>query len=597
MKILAKLLPLILSGGVITASNADVPHTFSDGGSAVASEVNENFSYLEERINSLDSLQSGDRQEISVDCSADTTALAKYLHWDSDDFGKYEYTTFLLTGTCDGPIYIYGDGVRLQSADDNSPATLRLPAGVNLEDGEFVVMADGAQDARLIDLVIDVSAYTSSTYEDEYVTGVLARTSLVRIVNSDIIGGIQGVNAFRNAIVRFEGENSVTDFFKVGVSAGVSSHIEARGFIMVEADDTISNNWVSAINIDNASSARINSGSYINFPNHPENGEIVNVGRNSVLQFSDGGTDNNIVEGSVWVGDGGFMHLDDNTTINGNVYGRGGAVVDMRDNALINGEASFQLNSVLDMESGSEVNGSVEMRRNSSLRLDDAKIYGDLNVRSGSSATLFGGGIDGVVKVRRSSLIHLESAEINGDIYLRSGSSVAMYDSNVSGEVELESGSSLDADENSYIGADLDIFLGSSADIGDSTIGGEIDMFSHASLNMKNSQSGFINANSSTLNVTGGSVFAGGNFYEGTFVHIGNSSTTADILSYSNTSSIFIHTETNDENGFVIVDTEMNFLDGNTLYMCQNEFYLEGFNSSSDVAQSLYGGYVINACP
>ena len=104
MKILAKFLPLILSGGFIAVSNADVPHTFTDGGSAVASEVNENFSYLEERIDSLDSSQRGDRQEISVDCSADTRALAKYLYWDGDDFGKYEYTTFLLTGTCDGPI-------------------------------------------------------------------------------------------------------------------------------------------------------------------------------------------------------------------------------------------------------------------------------------------------------------------------------------------------------------------------------------------------------------------------------------------------------------------------------------------------------------
>ena len=585
MKILAKLLPLILSGGVITASNADVPYSFVNNSEANATQVNENFSYLERRINSLDSLQSGDRQEISVDCSADTTALAKYLHWDYDDFGKYEYTTFLLAGTCDGPLYIYGDGVRLQSADENSPATLRLPAGVNLEDSEFAVMVDGAQHVRLIDLIIDVSAYTSSAYEDDHVTGVLARTSLVRIVNSDIIGGIRGVDAFRNAIVRFEEENSVTDFFKVGISAGVSSHIEVRDFITVEANDITSENWVSALSIYDVSSARIGNGSYINFPNpHQDDGsEIINVGRNSSLEFnslSDNSNVTNVVDGDIWVGDGGFLQMNNGTTVNGSVYGRGGAVVDMSDSATINGEASFQLNSVLDMGPGSEVNGSVEMRRSSSLRLDNAEINGDLRVRSGSSATLFEGGIDGGVTVRRSSMIDLEDVVVSGDIDLSSGSSATIFETNVSGEVDLDSASVFNAYDNSYVEGDLGLFLSSTANIGDSVIGGRVEMFGHTSLNMDSAQSGFINANSSALNITNGSIFAGADFFEGTFVHIGNSKTTNDIQIFSGTSSLYT---------YVDEDSENNTLDGNTLYLCaSDETYI-------DAGEDL-GGTILQGC-
>ena len=582
MKILAKLLPLILSGGVITAISADVPYIFTDGTKASAPEVNANFKHLEERINTLN----GDRQEISVDCSTeDPTALAKYLHWDYDDFGKYEYTTFLLTGTCDGPLYIYGDGVRLQSADESSPATLQLPVDADLRNDAYVVMVDGAQQVYLEDLTIDMSLYTSSTYEDYYVTGVLARTSFVRIVNSNITGGIQGVSAFRNAIVRFEGENSVTDFFKVGISAGMSSHIGVRGFITIEANDIISENWVSALNIYDVSSARIRKGSYINFPTTPQDGgsEIIDVGRNSTLEFdslSDDSGVTNVVYGDIWVGDGGFLQMNNRTTINGSVYGRGGAVVDMRDNALINGEVSFQLNSVLDMEPGSEVNGSVEMRRSSSLRLDNAEINGDLRVRSGSSATLFEGGIDGGVTVRRSSMIDLQDVVVSGDIDLSSGSSATIFETNVSGEVDLDSASVFNVYDNSYVEGDLGLFLSSTADIVDSVIGGRVEMFGHTSLSMDSSQSGFIDATSSALNITDGSIFAGADFFEGTFVHIGNSTTTSDIEIFSGTSSLYTYVDEGLEN---------NTLNGNTLYLCaSDETYI-------DAGEDL-GGTILQEC-
>ena len=404
MKILAKLLPLVLSGGVITASNADVPHSFVNGSEANATQVNENFSYLgermdalEERIDTLDALLNGNEQNVSVDCSTDSTALAEYLHWDSDNFGKHEYTRFLLTGTCDGPLYIYGDGVRLQSADSNNPATLQLPAGVDVaNDGEFVVMIDGAQRVRLVDLIIDVSLYASSEYEDNHVSGVLARTSFVRIVNSEVIGGIHGVNAFRNAVIRFEDENSITNFYRNGISAGVSSHIDVRDFVTVVANDVISDGGVAAIDVYDVSSVRIRNGSHIEFPVPPDydyGSEIINVGKNSSLSFnalSDNSNVNNTVVGDMWIGDGGFLQMNNGTVIDGSIYARGGAVVDMKDDVLINGEVRFQLNSVLDIEPGGKINGDVRIRRNSSLLMEgNTTIDGDLYLRLNSSAVMF----------------------------------------------------------------------------------------------------------------------------------------------------------------------------------------------------------------
>ena len=557
MKILAKLLPLVLSGGIITVGNADVPHTFTDGGSAVASEVNENFSYLEERINSLDSSQSGDRQEISADCSADTRALAKYLYWDGEDFGKYEYTTFLLTGICDGPIYIYGDGVRLQSADEGSKATLQLPD--NLEDPErYLVRIEGADDVRLRNLVIDASSYSHSDYEGDNIATVSVRRSFVEIEDTKIDGGITAVDVTADSRVIFEGENSLENFHQMGLNIWSDASVESNGFISIIGKNSVnmSGNWFAAVSVSSSSLLSLNAGSDIEIPNTSDSSfNIIYLNKNSSLEFNNySGDAIHTVQGDVSISDVGVLQMGGGTTVNGMVYNASGSVMDMSNSALVNGGVFVQLNSVLDVSTGSKVNGFVNVSDGSSLNLNDASITGDLGLGNSSNAVL-------------------SNANVNGSVGLNYNSSMYTHgDANVTN-----------------INGDLNLYVDSTVALHNSVVSGNILLYKHSNLALENSHVEFITANSSTFMANNGSTFGGGNFHALTDLSIYNSQTAGYILSSGNTAVVYIDTDEGDR-------TDYNALDGNTLYMCDNPNYLEGFNSGDNSTQYAYGGYITNSC-
>ena len=562
MKISAKILPLVLSGGFIMASNADVPHSFVNGSEANATQVNENFSYLEERINSLDSSQSGDRQEISADCSADTRALAKYLYWDGEDFGKYEYTTFLLSGTCDGPIYIYGDGVRLQSADEGSKATLQLPD--NLEDPErYLVRIEGADDVRLRNLVIDASSYSDSNYEGDNIATVSVRRSFVEIEDAKIDGGITAVDVIKDSRVVFEGENSIENFHQMGLNIWSDASVESNGFISIIGKNSVnmSSNWFAAVSVSSSSLLSLNAGSDIEIPNTSDSSfNIIYLSRNSSLEFNNySGDAIHTVQGDVSISDVGVLQMGSGTTINGTVYNSSASVIDMSNGSFINGGIFVQVDSVLDVWGGSKINGFVNVSGGSSINLNDAAIAGSLYLGNSSNASVDSSEINGTVEINYNSSMYTQgnahTTNVNGDLNLYVDSTTALHNSSVSGNILIHTNSSL-ALESSHVG--------------------------------------FINANGSSLRANNGSTFGGGNFHALTDLSIYNSQTTDYILSSGNTAVVYIYTD--DGAGNFIVRTDYNALNGNTLYMCDNPNSLEGYSSSTGGLQSAYGGYIINSC-
>ncbi len=103
----------LLSG---TAHSA-VPHVFSAGGLAKASEVNDNFDNLDARIESILEIgRHGHLTEVNADCDADAGALKAALA----DLPIAGNAVIHFSGACEGPITLARDNTRLQGSDGSS---------------------------------------------------------------------------------------------------------------------------------------------------------------------------------------------------------------------------------------------------------------------------------------------------------------------------------------------------------------------------------------------------------------------------------------------------------------------------------------------
>jgi hypothetical protein len=101
LKKLATRLALVTAVAALpNISSAAVPHTFAAGDPIRASEVNDNNNNLDQRLSRI---ESSTTQTVAVDCSGDANALKNIT--------LMKYTTYVLTGMCNGPIEIL-DGNR-----------------------------------------------------------------------------------------------------------------------------------------------------------------------------------------------------------------------------------------------------------------------------------------------------------------------------------------------------------------------------------------------------------------------------------------------------------------------------------------------------
>ncbi len=311
---------LSASGGVL-ASPLAVTNTFQANTPATAASVNQNFTDVENAVNDndtrintntgdiadnfnlindnaadIDSLESGirpgDRTFINVDCDANPDVLQQPPY--TDNF--YPYTTFIITGDCNGPFYLESDGIRIVGAEPNRGASIVLPASAPVP-GDGAVFADGAHDVRLENLTVDASAWgTFAVAGGTDAAGIYLRNAFMRVKNVDIIGGLYGANPFRNSILRFEGTVNITEFVNAGLSVGDHSQFNSRGQVNISTTRTDGTNYIIGVETYRQGIVDFRAGVNVTMPAADFDNNIfpmaITNGSQSTLQIRNSGSNN-----------------------------------------------------------------------------------------------------------------------------------------------------------------------------------------------------------------------------------------------------------------------------------------------------------------
>lgn len=173
---------LIIAGSTLPiAALSEPPHTFSNNSVANAEHVNENFTDLDTRLESLEAsvfadgvsqdLRSQGWPKVNIDCSSNPSALAN--EW--QQITTYERVLLRITGSCNEPaggMLFWGQKVALtgNSRDDNSGLGTCNTRGTILDDGDGSLSLFLSNNASLhiecIQLGVDEPA-TISTYHSD----------------------------------------------------------------------------------------------------------------------------------------------------------------------------------------------------------------------------------------------------------------------------------------------------------------------------------------------------------------------------------------------------------------------------------------------
>jgi hypothetical protein len=408
----------------ICIGSAQALTTFTAGTPAKAAEVNDNFLELLDRINDLEVVNSG--ETLNIDCSADSTALATAI---SDALSG---TTFIITGTCAGPIFV-----------DRAGLTFRAnTAGV---DGISATGSDAlsirAHTTQLEDLKITTSAgYIGvlvfnggiATIKNLHVTGaewavIVARGGAAKIsdtTNIDVMNAVSGgslrieggnggfkIGAFRNGTIEIRDTAAGSTF--TGIQAADGGVVRARG---------IGTN----ITVDGKVDVYRTSSAYFEGP----------------LTVNYGGSDEGLValeNSSVRLRGG---------TVNALTLAAGSSVIHAYNTAFVDptddtkgGYIYVDLASSLVMQAGSTV-GAIEADSNSSVVMENATLSGivspwdagfrfALEIGSGAQVEVENSTINDFVNVQAGSVFELEDSTLNGDLQIYQNATVALENSTV----------------------------------------------------------------------------------------------------------------------------------------------------------------------
>ena len=161
-----------------------VPNTFMAGDPIDADEMNTNFTDLEQRMAAI---EDGDNQIVPVDCTADPNAFL-----DPNPVPITDNTTYVLSGMCNGPIWISRKRNVIIEGDSAGVAKddgVILPGG--LTDNPFAAVGIWESNAELRNLTIDASAYVTNAYpfNDTIAAVAVGQHAMARIYDVDIDGG------------------------------------------------------------------------------------------------------------------------------------------------------------------------------------------------------------------------------------------------------------------------------------------------------------------------------------------------------------------------------------------------------------------------
>lgn len=351
MKTLAK---TTLIAGLICTSHSVHPgpisQDFSPGERLTANRMNGIWSAVNDndaRITAIESMLGNQQnQEIDVDCNLDADALMNLTIQDE--------TTYLLTGTCNGPVSIYRKkNVVLKGASsDKTQDVVQLPAGI--VSNPFAAIGIYESTVELRDITADSGNYVTGSgnpWGSGVSTVAVGQNASARIYNTDIKGGDWGLDVFRNGYVKTYETVTITGFNENGISAYYNSHVEVANDIIVTG----------------------RAGTTVDYPT------ATAAGYSSVLDIKGGGTIASPTGGAsqysipVVIGayNAGAVRVRSPITLNGGVE-IGGASLLRMDAGTLNGNIDSYDSSHVRLQNINHSGGYVWAGRNSTIRIGGA---------------------------------------------------------------------------------------------------------------------------------------------------------------------------------------------------------------------------------
>jgi hypothetical protein len=321
--------------GLSANLQAEVLHNFTAGEPAVAAHMNDNFNDLDDRIIDLGvtvaDQSNGINQEVALDCEEDANAFF--------DTPINSHTTYILTGMCNGPIWISGRSKVTIMGDESGINGVILQGGLT----EHPYTAIGAWRSKRIsleNLTVDSSNYVSKNYSfgDNVGTITAGEQSQVAVTNVHSIGGDYAVEAYSQSLLRINEGVSITGFNRAGLAASSGSVIRVHKEITVSGVvGTSTDDW---------------------------GGQAISAGGNSFVQIREGGSftgstssvthdadDGQLIYPvSVWVYDNGTLNVKSGS--NPAVFHSGiengySSMIRMEGNAIIHGIIGVYHSSVM----------------------------------------------------------------------------------------------------------------------------------------------------------------------------------------------------------------------------------------------------------
>jgi hypothetical protein len=471
------------------------------------------------------------RTVIDIDCDTNANTLIEPPYIDN----FFPNTTFNITGACNGPLHISSDGVRLIGMELDQAASIVLP-NPTADPGMGAVFVEGASDVRIENLTIDASAWADINAQGTDSAGLLARQAFVRLKDVDVTGGLYGILAFRNALIRLEGTINITNFVNEGLGAGDQSSIQIRGtnpspFVTVSTTNIAAESFTDDDYIVGLSTWRqgvIESRGVTDISVPAGHDAIGNYGQSHV-RLKAGGTivgnivsedlsitriNNGTITGELNAGDGAFLKVS-GSTVTGDLDAANGSILNIS-GSTVTGELSAEDGS-LNVSGLSTVTGDIHAERRSGLTVDDSTIIGDVNIlnnafgKIGNNSTVTGdvkigfnssgeieeaSTVTGVIGASDNSSLIVDSSTITGDMYSDYNSLLRFYDAD-------QSGGGITSNHNSNV----EFFGGSDIDASSGFI--LIMLNSHLSIRDTTTSSGNISLDYSSTFHAGGTAYLG----------------------------------------------------------------------------------------
>ena len=382
---------------------------------------------LDARVSGLESAppgggDDGTRRFVDVDCTTNPFALV------SPPINGYfpDNTTYNIVGICNGPLYITEDGVRFVGAA--AGATILLPAGIpNAADG--AVFADGAQDLRIQNLIIDASAWNSGANQGVESAGIYARNAFVRVIDSDIIGGEYGINPFRGALVRLQGEVNITEFLNVGISAGDHSLVTTRGQVNISSSVT-EGSFMTGIELYRGGNMDFRRGVTVNLPEPIGNlfPQGITASDNSHLRIRQSGNVN--IKGSAIISSNSTLSMQGGTLQDSLALFRGASASLF--NTTLEGNLELSRGASAELFNVNQTGNNNIFTSNSSMQAFNSTVANS-NVMEGSVARIIGGELDGAIAQINGVLFVQQGVSVTNSISAPKPSFVEISDSNMNG--------------------------------------------------------------------------------------------------------------------------------------------------------------------